>query len=47
MIKNLNLKKPKTDILKFMTTGEYCLKIAKNTQKLINLILMELKICNK
>jgi hypothetical protein len=47
MIKNLKKKKSKIDILKFMTLGEYCLKIAKNTQKLINLILMELKICNK
>ena len=46
-IKNLNLKKPKTDILKFMTTGEYYQKIAKSTQKLINLIFMESKICNK
>jgi hypothetical protein len=36
-IKNLNLKKPKTDILKFMTTGDYCLKIINYVQIVQNL----------
>jgi hypothetical protein len=39
MIKNINPKK-QINILKFMTIGEYYQKIAKNTQKLINLIFM-------
>jgi len=44
---NLDLKKLKNDISKFMTTGEYCQKITKSTQKLINLISTESKICKE
>jgi len=47
MTTNLDLKKPKIYASKFMITGEYCQKIAKSTQKLINLIPMELKTCKE
>jgi hypothetical protein len=42
MIKNLKKKKPKIDTLKFMTTGDYCLKIINYVQIVQNLPRMAL-----
>ncbi len=44
---HINLKKPQIIILKFMTTGEYCLKIINYVKKVRKLIPMELKICKE